>query len=401
MAVFSAERFLGGATDALLARHRQRLQGHHRRALRAATARCAQRLIQFLDSADGPKLAAGRGIELAQKLLDRILFIAFAQRTDLLPDRLLERAADARNEFRPEPIWQNFLRLFRSVDEGNPDLDILAYNGGLFAPIRSSTRSSCRTRSPRTSPRSANGTIASDVPVTRARPHLRAVDHRPRKAARREPRRAAAEGLQAQARGRRLHARHRHALPGRAHHRADACPSASRRCLAKHGKTDAGQRRSDPRGATSETSSAPSGANIRRRCARLRIVDPACGSGAFLVAAFDLLAAEYRRVVERLAVLGEPIDFDPFDEIVTRNLHGVDLNAESVEITRLALWLKTARSQHRLQNLEATIKVGNSLIDDPSLHRASVRLARRVSRRSSRRAASISSSATRPMCAWS
>ena len=50
---------------------------------------------------------------------------------------------------------------------------------------------------------------------------------------------------------------------------------------------------------------------------------------------------------------------------MTNNLHGVDLNAELVEITRLALWLKTARNKHRLQNLEATIKVGNSLIDDP------------------------------------
>jgi hypothetical protein len=58
------------------------------------------------------------------------------------------------------------------------------------------------------------------------------------------------------------------------------------------------------------------------------------------------------------------MEFDPFDEIVTKNLHGVDLNAESVEITRLALWLKTARNKHRLQNLEATIKVGNSLIED-------------------------------------
>jgi hypothetical protein len=30
------------------------------------------------------------------------------------------------------------------------------------------------------------------------------------------------------------------------------------------------------------------------------------------------------------------------------------------------LWLKTARNKHHLQNLEATIKVGNSLIDDPA-----------------------------------
>ena len=49
-----------------------------------------------------------------------------------------------------------------------------------------------------------------------------------------------------------------------------------------------------------------------------------------------------------------------------QNLHGVDLDPESVEITRLSLWLKTARRDHRLQNLEATIRVGDSLIEDPA-----------------------------------
>ena len=96
----------------------------------------------------------------------------------------------------------------------------------------------------------------------------------------------------------------------------------------------------------------------------LTIVDPACGSGAFLVAAFDTLIGEYRRVIKLLDGLGESVDFDPFDEIVTKNLHGVDINAESVEITRLSLWLKTARNEHQLQNLEATIKNGDSLVDD-------------------------------------
>ena len=58
------------------------------------------------------------------------------------------------------------------------------------------------------------------------------------------------------------------------------------------------------------------------------MVDPACGSGAFLVAAFELLAREYRGVIELLEVFGEAVDFDPFDEIVTKNLYGVDINAE-------------------------------------------------------------------------
>jgi N-6 DNA Methylase len=117
------------------------------------------------------------------------------------------------------------------------------------------------------------------------------------------------------------------------------------------------------------------------------VVDPACGSGAFLVEAFDLLSREYRQVTERLAALDEPVDFDPLDWIVTRNLHGVDLNAESVEITRLSLWLKTARRKHRLQNLEATIKAGNSLSQAANT-RASPSIGKRLFPRSSRAAAS-------------
>src|SRR5581483_2692165 len=51
--------------------------------------------------------------------------------------------------------------------------------------------------------------------------------------------------------------------------------------------------------------------------------------------------------------------------ILLNNLFGVDLNQESVEITKLSLWLKTARSSERLQNLDKNIKCGNSIVDDP------------------------------------
>jgi hypothetical protein len=48
-------------------------------------------------------------------------------------------------------------------------------------------------------------------------------------------------------------------------------------------------------------------------------------------------------------------------------LFGVDLNQESVEITKLSLWLKTARASEPLQNLDKNIKCGNSIVDDESI----------------------------------
>ena len=50
------------------------------------------------------------------------------------------------------------------------------------------------------------------------------------------------------------------------------------------------------------------------------IVDPACGSGAFLVAAFDEMARRYRDASKALEALGVGVEFDVFDHIVTRNL---------------------------------------------------------------------------------
>lgn len=49
------------------------------------------------------------------------------------------------------------------------------------------------------------------------------------------------------------------------------------------------------------------------------------------------------------------------------NIYGVDLNQESVEITKLSLWLKTAHKGEKLVTLKDNIKCGNSLIDDEAI----------------------------------
>lgn len=97
----------------------------------------------------------------------------------------------------------------------------------------------------------------------------------------------------------------------------------------------------------------------------IKVLDPACGSGAFLVKVFDYLYAENKRVGQIVKSLFD--DDEIYKSILRNNIYGVDLNPESVEITKLSLWLKSAQKGKKLNNLDDNIKCGNSLIDDPAV----------------------------------
>ena len=75
-------------------------------------------------------------IENAQRLLDRIIFIAFCEDRGLLPPRTIRTAYASLPGFSAvqNPRWQNSKSLFRFVDGGSPAHGIPAFNGGLFAP---------------------------------------------------------------------------------------------------------------------------------------------------------------------------------------------------------------------------------------------------------------------------
>ena len=102
---------------------------------------------------------------------------------------------------------------------------------------------------------------------------------------------------------------------------------------------------------------------------QITILDPACGSGAFLNAALQFLMAEHKLIDEMEAkVAGAAIVFqDVENSILENNLYGVDINEESVEIAQLALWLRTAKPHRKLNSLNENIKCGNSLISDPAI----------------------------------
>ncbi len=101
----------------------------------------------------------------------------------------------------------------------------------------------------------------------------------------------------------------------------------------------------------------------------ITILDPACGSGAFLNAALQFLMKEHKLIDEmETKVSGYSIQFqDVENSILEHNLYGVDINEESVEIAQLALWLRTAKPHRKLNSLNQNIKCGNSLISDPAI----------------------------------
>jgi len=101
----------------------------------------------------------------------------------------------------------------------------------------------------------------------------------------------------------------------------------------------------------------------------LKILDPACGSGAFLNQAVNFLVQEHKFADDIIAELtNSPLRlFDTDIAILENNIYGVDINEESIEIAKLSLWLRTAQQGRKLSNLSNNIKCGNSLIDDPAV----------------------------------
>jgi hypothetical protein len=115
----------------------------------------------------------------------------------------------------------------------------------------------------------------------------------------------------------------------------------------------------------------------------LAVLDPACGSGAFLVAAMKTLLDIYAAVYGRINVLSDTnltaqltkinqqhrsLNYYVRKQIITQNLYGVDIMEEAVEIARLRLFLalvasaQTVDELEPLPNIDFNLMTGNSLI---------------------------------------
>ncbi len=110
---------------------------------------------------------------------------------------------------------------------------------------------------------------------------------------------------------------------------------------------------------------------LQEKVKNIKVLDPACWSWAFLVKVFDFLLEKNKEISKKLEELWVNQGFFSTEgylkTILQNNIYWVDLNEESVEITKLSLWLKTAQKGKKLANLDSNIKCWNSLIDDESI----------------------------------
>jgi len=95
---------------------------------------------------------------------------------------------------------------------------------------------------------------------------------------------------------------------------------------------------------------------------QIKVVDPACGSGAFLIAANNKLGLELARVRSgSLFPLQKDIQRARRD-VLTHCIHGVDLNPMAVELCKVSLWINAAVEDAPLNFLDHHIQCGNSLV---------------------------------------
>lgn len=102
--------------------------------------------------------------------------------------------------------------------------------------------------------------------------------------------------------------------------------------------------------------------NPRAALLDLKIIDPACGSGHFLLAAARRMAAEIARLEAGTDTPDETARQHALREVVQHCIFGVDRNPLAVELCRTALWIETVEPGKPLTFLDSHIRCGDSLI---------------------------------------
>lgn len=359
-------------------------------------------LIEHLNRKEGKTL--DDAIRIAQKLLDRIIFIAFCEDRELLPEKSLE---NTQTEIRlysraKNPAWENFLDLFTAIDKGaKGKREINAFNGGLFEDDPAINALEL------VDPKWTNAFAGFGTYDFSEEVNVEVLGHLfERSITELEKLRVgglfalkanmeAANGNGASTTAKR---KTKQTKTTADELQLSKMPKSAQRkrfgiyytppaftslivertvdvLVQEHFAALAREHKVDPEARTNQ--------DPQRLLAywtacleflkAVTVCDLACGSGAFLIRGYDALDAHYKTVVHGLAGAGMPAadvakleDAIP-DLILNHNLYGVDLSEQAVEITQLALWIRSARKGHKLCDLSKNIVWGNSLVSDPAV----------------------------------
>ncbi|MEP0848160.1 MAG: N-6 DNA methylase [Phycisphaerae bacterium] len=337
-------------------------------------------LIQHLHQEHGKSV--DDAIRIAQRLIDRIIFIAFCEDRELIASKALRRAWEQLDpyHFATNPRWKNFLNLFRAVDRGHKNLGVEhGYNGNLFKPdpeidnleLEDGWTKFFRDVGEYDFRDEVNVDVLGNL-FERSITELERMRVSGLFGAQDAEKPPALMPKSAQ--------RKRFGVYYTPPEFTQLIVEQTVGALMRESRATAEQRagvRFDEAPAGQDAGAARRALHVCIAAAReLKIVDPACGSGAFLIAAYDLLEERYHELIDRLQQFDEPQDSvrqlrDAIPEfILNDNLYGVDLSREAVEITQLALWIRSARPGRTLADLSQHIRHGNSLVDEPAVDSA-------------------------------
>jgi hypothetical protein len=335
------------------------------------------KLITYLSGPEH-KFPLDKAIRVTQKLLDRIIFVAFCEDRELLPNQSLLKTWRDIPPFHKvtNPRWKNFLLLFDSINEGNDNLDppIPPYNGGLFRKdeeVDNLNLDDDWTMFFKTvGDYDFAHTINVDVLGHLFEKSINDIE---------KIRLTGLSGIElAEEEKPKMQKSAERKKGGVYYTPPEFTGFITEHTVGRMAKEkikllerNFGIRLDQIDAKTEKKRVIAFAQNAIEELREIKIVDPACGSGAFLIRAYNVLEEKYLDIIDVLEIhepdLAKGLRDKISDFILHDNIFGVDLSPEAVEITQLALWLNSAQKKKTLADLSKNIVCGNSLISDTTV----------------------------------
>jgi hypothetical protein len=280
----------------------------------------------------------------SQKLLNRILFVAYCEDRQLLPENLIKDAYEFANPYVEQPIWDNYKAIFSWVQNGNASYrsPLNAYPCSLFVSDRILDKALfvgdelCRQIK-----EIARFDFCEDITrhiliclfdesikeLSQYRKDLSNLSKR------RTPKLPCKAILQSESVIRTLQ---QHLSIPKEHQEGDSIQDTLIYCQ-----------------------------EYQQRLLKIKILHPKCGAGVFLITALEFLLAEHERIHYLLTKFSNDVDAiahktptEVITHILQHNLFGCDVAEEAVEITRLSLCLRSLEINSSLSDFERNIQLG-------------------------------------------